>query len=110
MSPPVHGVYARGCQPGNHVRPQYVGKFIEGGSPAPESARLAHDFVAWALCCRWLPWPRGPIARRVGLRPTPEGVKIRRDGAAATVADARCPGGDDRAEGSLGLQPRPAPA
>src|SRR5256885_1095330 len=64
MSPPVHGVYARVCRPGNHVRPQYVEKFIEGGSPAPESPRSAHEFTAWALCCRWLPWPR-PIARRL---------------------------------------------
>src|SRR5438105_1723984 len=84
MSPPVHGVYARGYQPGNHVRPLYVGKFIEGGSPAPESGRLTHEFVAWALCCRWLPWRRCPIARRVGLRRAPEGINIRRDVAAAT--------------------------
>src|SRR2546426_3595220 len=112
MSPPVHGVYARVCRPGNHVRPQYVEKFIEGGSPAPESPRSAHEFTAWALCCRWLPWPR-PIARRVGLRPMPAGVNIRLVKRRPLAADARFPGGDDRALGAgrpLDLQPPPATA
>src|SRR5437764_13492748 len=74
MSPPLQGVYARGCRPGNHDPQLYVGKFIEGGSAAPESVAAHTNFSLLGTVLPLAPPPcendrshRGP--RRVAERP-----------------------------------------
>src|SRR5437868_10032490 len=75
MSPPLQGVYARGCQPGNHDPRFYVGKFIEGGSGAPESVRRAPGIPFLGTVLPLASPPRGEYlrpraARRLAERPS----------------------------------------
>src|SRR5712671_4032435 len=47
MSPPLHESLRKGLPAGQPSTPLDVGKFIEGGSGAPESGHPAPGYVSW---------------------------------------------------------------